>query len=681
MLAVQGAFDIAAHAPANDEIAHIPAGYDAVAHRGFWLSPEQPPLVKAWAALPLLLLRPRWPTQVEQRESRMLVWEVGHAFFYHSGNDPHLLVMLPRIMCLVLAVVLGLVVLAWGVMGAGLLTGIAALAFLAFDPNLLAASTIVYTDLGATLGALLVLLAARSILRGVTPRRALALGSACGVAFAAKFSTLVLLPLVVVALAWGAWRGEGGGRDRRRRGLGRIARHGALAALAAAVVLWAAYSFTWGPVVRGTSAHRMLSSLFPGDPSRVNRAAAALAGISLPAPDLWRGLALVLVHNREGHRAFLRGEFSQSGFTGYFPIAFAVKTPLPTLCLIVLGLASFAWRRPRADDVLLGAAVLLLFGSAVASHINIGYRHILPVVPPLVLFGARSLAAGDRRRAPRWIGPVLVALVVWQAIDAASVGAHHHAFFNALGGGPANGHRILLDSNLDLGQDLPLLSAYQKEHGIGEVALAYAGEAESSAYGVRWRPFTQAELYDAGPGVYVVSVNELFNLATPDDPARFAWLRARRPDAVLGYTLYVYSVPAAAESTTALSASLPGNLQGHRRPLAQPAFHEDFPTMDLKNAVAEREPHPDPHSRSLGCEARVEDPLYVSTGNPATAVADADDDVGPFHRGLDPDRSRARDRLGGISKHAHESLVEQARVAGDLGDLFAVLAHDLHSVP
>src|SRR6266478_2741606 len=45
----------------NDEIVHIPAGYYHLVNGEFQLNNEHPPLVKMWAALPLLLIQPNEP--------------------------------------------------------------------------------------------------------------------------------------------------------------------------------------------------------------------------------------------------------------------------------------------------------------------------------------------------------------------------------------------------------------------------------------------------------------------------------------------------------------------------------------------------------------------------------------------------------------------------------------------
>src|SRR3982074_3420462 len=53
----------------NDEIVHIPAGYYHLVAGDFQLNNEHPPLIKMWAALPLLLIQPNEspPTAAEKQ--------------------------------------------------------------------------------------------------------------------------------------------------------------------------------------------------------------------------------------------------------------------------------------------------------------------------------------------------------------------------------------------------------------------------------------------------------------------------------------------------------------------------------------------------------------------------------------------------------------------------------------
>jgi hypothetical protein len=74
----------------------------------------------------------------------------------------------------------------------------------------------------------------------------------------------------------------------------------------------------------------------------------------------------------------------------------------------------------------------------------------------------------------------------YQRID-----SHYLAYFNELGGGPANGYKELVDSNLDWGQDL---KQWLVEHNVtGPVALCYLGMADPRYYQIA---------YDNLPGGY-----------------------------------------------------------------------------------------------------------------------------------------------------------------------------------
>ena len=56
------------------------------------------------------------------------------------------------------------------------------------------------------------------------------------------------------------------------------------------------------------------------------------------------------------------------------------------------------------------------------------------------------------------------------------------AYFNEAAGGPSRGWRWLVDSNIDWGQDLPLLAKWQREHPDRPVHLKYFGTVEPELY-------------------------------------------------------------------------------------------------------------------------------------------------------------------------------------------------------
>ena len=128
----------------------------------------------------------------------------------------------------------------------------------------------------------------------------------------------------------------------------------------------------------------------------------------------------------------------------------------------------------------------------------------------------------------------------------------HLAYFNPLSGGPANGQRWLLDSNLDWGQDLYRLPAALAERGVREpVKLLYFGHVDPRLYGI------DSVLLPPGPaaGVIAVSVTYLMGFSYPVTAPdggfvpvgvdHVAWLRGREPDVRLG-SLWLYDLRGAA---------------------------------------------------------------------------------------------------------------------------------------
>src|SRR5204862_6560047 len=127
------------------------------------------------------------------------------------------------------------------------------------------------------------------------------------------------------------------------------------------------------------------------------------------------------------------------------------------------------------------------------------------------------LGALAARRATALIG---VALVLGAAVESFAIRPHYLASFNALAGGPANAHRLVVDSSLDWGQDLPTLRDWLAGHRLPEEKfyLGYFGSAWPPHYGVRPDFFLPTGTYivrppliryECEPGLYCVSATLL----------------------------------------------------------------------------------------------------------------------------------------------------------------------------
>ena len=106
--------------------------------------------------------------------------------------------------------------------------------------------------------------------------------------------------------------------------------------------------------------------------------------------------------------SYLGGEYSDDGWWYYFPVAFLLKTPAAlTLLLLSGGILLFVRRRQLglADTSFVVLPVVVYMAVAMASGINIGLRHILPIYPFVLLIAA--LAAKELMSWRRPAGRIL----------------------------------------------------------------------------------------------------------------------------------------------------------------------------------------------------------------------------------------------------------------------------------
>lgn len=349
------------------------------------------------------------------------------------------------------------VVFLWARWRFGAPLGILATAVFSLIPPVLAHAGLATTDIGLTacLGA-----AFYALVRWAetpTPRRALALGLWTGLSVLAKFTALVYLP-AAVALTLIMYLAA---NRPRLDALGRLVKARAqtlpIAIAVGAFVIWAGFLFSFGPIPAWKSTLRA------------------------PAPELFDGIAAVLEHNTEGHRAFLMGQTSTHGWWYFFPVALSVKTPLPVLLLLPLGLVA-CWKARRTAGFVPIAFALGVLLPAMAGNINIGVRHVLPIYIPMAIVAGMGLA-----QLARWSrGPAIPValggvLLTWLLVSGAARHPDYIAYSNELAG--EHPERVLVDSDLDWGQDLKLLSKKLNQLGATEVSLyLWSSESEQELF-------------------------------------------------------------------------------------------------------------------------------------------------------------------------------------------------------
>lgn len=538
--------------PTMDEQNHIARGLAFLRTGDPRLSLEHPPLVNALSALPLLTMPElRLPTDDPSWEAREGWYRFAELFMWEYNDAATRIVFLARLPIVFLTLGMAVVGLRFARALWGAPAGLFAYGFLLLDPNLLAHGRYATTDMGATA---FVLLATFLLWRAWVCEqwcwgRTFLAGIGLGLAFGAKLSTLAFVPvfvlLALLPLFGDSWLGpRTGGRLLQLLVAGSIS----------VIAVWMVFGLQW-EAADFVSPELQLTG---GTTGSITQFLDRLDGLPLPMPTFWEGIEQILVVSRGQRPTFLLGETKFGGFGAYFPVAFMVKTPVATLLLLVLSL--FALLRPGARIVdrrrtlflLLPAAVYFLI--SIQSGINIGYRHLLPILPFLYVIIAGGFARiwkGHGVRALRWVSAGAVAALV---ITTIVIYPHFLSYFNVLGGGPENGYFVLIDSNVDWGQDLIRLQQWMSVNEVEQVKLSYFGSADPAYYGINYEPLPGLPRHfdlwwnvpfdPAAPesGVYAISASNVWELPLQEEKYVFPWFRAREPDDRVGYSILIYDV-------------------------------------------------------------------------------------------------------------------------------------------
>jgi hypothetical protein len=195
------------------------------------------------------------------------------------------------------------------------------------------------------------------------------------------------------------------------------------------------------------------------------------SGLRVPVPFTYVFSGeFVRAQNQRGHAGYFMGKRNRDGAPGYFPILLAIKMPTGAVLLLLAGLFLAARRRFRGLplDVWINAYFVAVFlALTFNSHINIGVRHALLVVPSLVwLAGRAANALWDRSSLSRGFA---IACIGSAVIGTAIAHPRYIGDFNWLVGGRAGGHYVSVIGE-DWGQDVSELAEWQRAEGV---PLAY----------------------------------------------------------------------------------------------------------------------------------------------------------------------------------------------------------------
>ncbi len=289
------------------------------------------------------------------------------------------------------------------------------------DPNILAHSFPVTTDVGLAVCVMVFLLALWNYFRQPTRARAVWCGLALGAALGAKFSAVMLLPVAcVLAAAAAFWPVEAGaarpktylppssrkalcpcGSGKKYKNCHEQANRAAEPAVSRSRRL-----LRYGSALAGACAVAFLLIqviyLFPKDP---------LQYIT--------GLRLVNADHAAGYLVYMAGQLAHR-FYSYYLVAYLLKEPLAAIILTALGLIVVARSKtiPRLARVFLLVPPAAFFIGYTLFSTNIGIRYITPVLIFAHILGGAGLAALVRS-ARTWKRGVAAVLCLWLVVAAA----------------------------------------------------------------------------------------------------------------------------------------------------------------------------------------------------------------------------------------------------------------------
>jgi len=547
-----------------DEVAHLPAGYSYLTQKDMRLNPEHPPLIKDLAAFPLLFIKDiNFPADIyDWKEDINGQWGFGYNFLYQRGNPVDQMIFWGRIPMILLLVLLGFFIFKFTRELFGNKAGILALFLFSFSPTFLAHGRLVTTDVAAAFGAFIAIYYFVKALQKPNGRNIIIAGISLGIAELLKFSLILLAPLLVfLTFIW--WLIKSGNFLKTLKVLFLVGVIGFL-------LIWPIYQYhVWNyPPERQASDTEFLLSSTPFPVVRETLVWASTKPILRPYAQYFLGIALITQRASGGHTTYFLGEISAAGWKNYFPIVYLIKIPLAfhILTLIALFYAVWLirkqfwqntfsraknWVRNHFPEFAMISFIVLYWLTSLTSNLNIGVRHLLPVLPFTILLVSAVILRLLKEPFLKLKYAFLGILIFWQAFSVISIYPHFLSYFNELAGGPDRGYIYTVDSNLDWGQDLKRLKNWVDEKGIDKIYVDYFGGGDAEYYlKEKYTPWWGTKDPQELPQGSYLAISATFLQGGRGEPAPgfdqpagyYRWLNKYTPVTKIGYSIFVYYI-------------------------------------------------------------------------------------------------------------------------------------------
>jgi 4-amino-4-deoxy-L-arabinose transferase-like glycosyltransferase len=567
-----------------DEATHLAAGYSYWKTGDFRMNPEHPALFKLISSFPLLFLKLNLPTN-DPSWQQYNEWSFGHEFLYHNTEPADKILFLGRLPTMLISLLLGFFIYKWAKELFGYKAGIFALFLYVLEPNIIAHSRYVTNDIQITFFFVLSIYYFGKYLKNPTFKNLTVASLVFAISQVIKFSAIILVPILLILFIIKRWQNFQN-REKNVLNLKKIGLGIMIFIFLTFLIIFISYGFELKTPLKDQRVVRLYQEreemintgsytnqpfylewlIKHGDPQiGFGKFLYKFANkIPVPAFTYFRGLFSVLSHNYWGHASYLLGMSGNTGWWYYFIVAFFVKTPLSIL--VFFGISGFiffkkflvrlksnfkesqiknkfrsiifTFKNIPLNYYLISIPPLIYFMWSMSSHINLGVRHIFPVFPFVYLISS-SIIKYKPIRYITFYKILFLLTCIFYIFSSFKIYPNYLTYFNEASGGPKNGHKILLDSNLDWGQDVKKLKKYIDENQIPEIRLAYFGTADLDYYGIKFWGIpknNQLEIYGIPKDIIAISASVLFS-----SEQEFTWLLNYKPIEVIGNTIYMYN--------------------------------------------------------------------------------------------------------------------------------------------
>ncbi len=553
-----------------DELAHIPAGYDYVRYFDNRLNIEHPPLVKAFSAIPLLFLNLNFPVNETNREN-FSQWGAGDKFIFDSGNDANAIIFLARLGPIILTLLLifftyfcakDLIGKRWALLPAF---------FVALSPNILAHGHYVATDIGVSLFILLAIYYFSKYI--AEPSKYLLLASALffGLAQLTKFSALILIPIFILLAIIYAFS--------NRQWL-RLFKNTVSVFLLGYLLVYGIYflfSINY-PAESQIKNTEFILGFLDSQRAQTTKESCSRENLGLifksrcifketfikmsgnnaarPITQYLTGAWVVFKQSVLSHHlTFFNGTLCDCGRWYYFPVLAFLKEPIPGLIFILLGIIGgvtyfikikfkniknlFNYVINHFTEFSLIFFVIVYGIYSMKSNLNIGVRHIFPILAPIYILAAQAVKKIEIKDFYKRV--FIGILIFWYAIETFFAIPYFISYYNEFGGGLWKGYEYAVDSNYDWGQDLKRLAVWAKANNMNKMSLNYFGTGNAKYY--LKDKFTLWNSKDGNPkgkgfDLFAVSVHFLKQY-----PENYYWLKnINNPDYRIGTSIFIYKL-------------------------------------------------------------------------------------------------------------------------------------------